>query len=173
MLSYGRLAQLGERPLDVRKVTGSSPASSIFCCSKRNKVRYGIEESAPGMGSRTELPPGKESRTGLPKGDRGQDPGSGYALKWFFHKNQEGQFGMVYSELFLLYGRIRLLKAQKLTVTLFCEVAVKASLTGGYSVLISQEYRDETKAGIAGSRLKVRVRQDEAVSVTGSASGRT
>ena len=31
-LIYGTLAQLGEHPLDVRKVIGSNPIRSIFLC---------------------------------------------------------------------------------------------------------------------------------------------
>ncbi len=30
IITFGRLAQLGEHPLDVRKVAGSNPVSSIF-----------------------------------------------------------------------------------------------------------------------------------------------
>lgn len=38
---FGRLAQLGERPLDVRKVTGSSPVSST---KEEDKNREPSEE---------------------------------------------------------------------------------------------------------------------------------
>ena len=40
---YGRLAQLGERSLDVRKVVGSSPIPSIFvsCVYAQSRVNTG------------------------------------------------------------------------------------------------------------------------------------
>lgn len=39
---FGRLAQLGERPLDVRKVTGSSPVSSTKEEDKRGSVQMNV-----------------------------------------------------------------------------------------------------------------------------------
>ena len=40
VVCYGRLAQLVELPLDVRKVTGSSPVPSTIKTHRRRPVRF-------------------------------------------------------------------------------------------------------------------------------------